>query len=506
MSPEEPQIAKNATDLLADAERLLDAKRLSEAAQLFQAVLAKQPDQVTALHRLGVIAAELEMSDRAIRLMRKALRAGGETPELLNDLGKVYVQVGDFENGQRCFRRCIDRYGESPLGYVSQAYVENQLHRFDEARALYDVALTRIADSPELIFNAATFHRERGRLDLAIGLYDQLVRSEFDGPLVREGRARALLQGRQWSTGWDEYESRFDVEEEPARINLDLPIRRWQGEPLSNKRLLVIYEQGVGDEIQFASCYRDVIERSDHCTFTCSPRLQSVLARSFPEPTFIPVEPQRRDSWSPEEPCRFDYFTPAGSLPRFCRREDAAFDRRAYVKTAGRSGKANARPRSLRRVGLSWWGGAVTDQIEKRSIPFDAFRPILEVPGISFVNLQHGSYDRQHVDPNLRGVDNLDTCHDIDPYRDLDRWFELIDSLDLVVSVDNSNVHFAGSLGIETWLILSDHPNWRWPNDLETSNWYRAVHFLRQQGRDWETVMDGVATRLKSWASSAATA
>lgn len=494
--------AANPSERLAEAQRLCDQDQLAAAAKLYGEVLHSQPGHPVAAHRLGVLACKMGMPDRAIRLLRQSLRAGGESAELLNDLGRAYVETGGWENAWRCFRRCIDRYPGSVLGYVSLAYVENARGNFSEARAAYLAAIERAQNPVQAQSNLAALYREWGQLDEAVSLYDELIEQHLGFASLVEGRARALLQQKKWKAGWQDYEARLAVEDEPARINLDLPIRRWQGEPLGGQRLLILYEQGVGDEVQFASCFADAIQQARECTVTCSPRLLPIFKRCFPEAAFIPIAPADRETWAPEDPPQFDYFVPAGSLPRYFRRHDADFPGRPYLQAARASADTWRNGSRRLRVGVSWWGGAVTEQIQKRSIPLEVFQKILSVPDVQFVNLQHGFCDPHAVDTLLAGFDNLETRMEIDPYRDLEAWFDLIASLDLVISVDNSNVHFAGAMGVPTWLLLSDHPNWRWPLNDERSNWYRSVEFFRKQDRgSWEPSLDGVVRRLSQWKS-----
>ncbi len=484
----------SSTDLFFQAQQLFESQQFAQAAKLYQEILRTDPQHIGALSRLGVIACRIGMPQRAIRILRSALRAGGESASLLNDLGKAYVQVDDWNNAQRCFQRCIQRYPRSPLGYVSQAYLENAAGRYQEASQIYDAAMKRVADSFELQFNVATFLRERGELEASVEMYDRLIANHPDVPLLKDGRARALLQQQKWHRGWDDYEARFSIEEEAAKINLQLPIQRWNGQSLAGCHMLVLCEQGVGDEVQFASCYQDVLALAERCTFTCSPRLLPIFSRSFPQAEFIAVASDQRESWQPTEPNRFDFFSPAGSLPQTLRRTEASFSGNPYLIANSGKAPSSAAPR----VGVSWWGGAVADQIRKRSVPWEVFQRLFDLPQIQFVNLQHGCRDHQTTFQTADVPSNLQSYPDLDPYQDLDGWLELISSLDLLVSVDNSNVHFAGALGVETWLLLSDHPNWRWPADQVQSNWYRSVRFIRKNERPWNAVVDDAISRLES--------
>ncbi len=306
----------------------------------------------------------------------------------------------------------------------------------------------------------------------------------------------ALLRMRRWREGWDDYESRFHVDGEPAKINLDLAIPRWQGEPLAGKHLLVIYEQGIGDEVQFASCYPDVITRAEHCTITCSPRLLPIFQRSFSKATFLPVAAEARETWRPENEQQWDCFAPAGSLPRFLRNDDRDFPGHPYLIASQLSRNPRQDSSARMRVGVSWRGGALPDQIRQRSVPFDLFQRLFDVAGVEFVNLQHGRAD-EATRKELSRCGVL-RSNEIDPFQELEPWFDLISSLDLVISVDNSNVHFAGALGVPTWLLLPSQPNWCWPAECDIAPWYSAVRLIpKPHERHWSSVIHDVSDRLR---------
>ncbi len=176
-------------DPLVTAMRLFDQGRLAESAPWFQQVLRVDRHHPTAMAKLGAIARHMGMPDRAIRLLRQALRDGGQSAELLNELGSAFVESGDIENARRCFQRCIDHFPASSLGYVSLAYLANLGGDFERAEALYLAAVAGADESLEAAFNLATLYREWGHLQQAIDHYDALIARHGDVPLFADGRA-----------------------------------------------------------------------------------------------------------------------------------------------------------------------------------------------------------------------------------------------------------------------------------------------------------------------------
>ncbi len=483
------------SERLADAERFMQQGNLPKAASLYAEAIALDPNQSLALHRLGLISQHLGERGRAERLYRQALRAGGESYELLDDLGKLYVESRDFEKAARCFSRCTNRFPTQPQGFINLAFVKAQREQFEAAIEAFLAGIRLHPDCNELRIGLATLYRESGRLELAIPLYEELVASFPNNASLRESLARARLQLKDYSRGWDDYEARILIGDKSS-VCTDLPLPIWDGSRIREQRLLILCEQGIGDEVQFASCFHHAIAMSGHCTLTCSPRLAPIFTRSFPDATVVGVEPEERLRWSTIDTNRYDCFLPAGSLPRLCRQQNSDFPQVPYLfpspdRFVNDQGDANRL-----RVGVSWWGGSLVPQMQKRSIPFVEFQRLFSNQDIQFFNLQHGCCDAAKA-AELVEIGNLETRIDLNPYLELDRWFDLISSLDLVITVDNSNAHFAGALGIETWLLLPEHPNWRWPYADKASQWYFSMTFFRRRaGGSWGAAIDEVVTEL----------
>jgi ADP-heptose:LPS heptosyltransferase len=85
-----------------------------------------------------------------------------------------------------------------------------------------------------------------------------------------------------------------------------------------------------------------------------------------------------------------------------------------------------------------------------------------------------------------------------DELRDFDDTAALVESMDLVVTVDTSVAHLAGALGKRAWVLLPFNPDWRWLFDREDSPWYPTVRLFRQpRYGDWASVISAVHSELR---------
>ena len=195
---------------------------------------------------------------------------------------------------------------------------------------------------------------------------------------------------------------------------------------------------------------------------------------------------------------------PIGDLPRHYRHAAADFhDGEGYLEADPELMKVWARRLAelggVIKVGISWRGGRQKSTQQARSIPLKAFTPVLSLPNAVFINLQYGDCRKDLLELPKQLRSKMISFEEVDPLTDLEPFFALIANLDLVISVDNSTVHFSGALGVPTWLLLPALADWRWPVEGEDSRWYSSVQLFRQRHEElggWGAVIDCVTQQL----------
>lgn len=234
----------------------------------------------------------------------------------------------------------------------------------------------------------------------------------------------------------------------------DYAIPRWRGEPLAGRRIIVHAEQGIGDEMRFASCYGDLVAASGHCIIECEPRLASVLRRSFPGATIRPLDRARGETG----PSDADFWVMAASLPRYFRPTYASFPRAPsfLVPDPARVARWRARLAGLPpglRVGISWRSRKMPIRNFMFYTTLEMWRPVLAVPGVAFVNLQ---YDRAASE--IRAVAEAQgiTIHDwpgTDLMNDMEEALALSAAVDLGITTANTVNVQLGAAGTECWVL-----------------------------------------------------
>jgi tetratricopeptide (TPR) repeat protein len=374
-----------------------------------------------------------------------------------------------------------------------------------DALAQMEKAVELRPDYGEAHSNLGNVLRDLGRIDDAHAAYGRALDLIPSDAHAHVNRAVALLLAGDFAAGWEEYEWRLETPE--ARDVSGLPAR-WDAEPLDGKSILVYTEQGVGDVVMFASILPDLIDTSARVHLWSTDRLTALLARSYPDIDVVRLpevtaQGQLGDDAPPLD--GIDFSVAIASLPRTFRRSRGDFDD-ANSKTGGRTltPEAAATERWKRRyedlgrglkIGISWRGGVSQWDKRLRTTRLDDWTELLKLPEVVWINLQYG--DRAQELSQLEEKTGHKVHDWPDALADLDDFAAQLDALDLVISMDNSTVHFAGALAKPVRTLVPAVSAWRWGLSGHDCPWYPTMRLIRQgEGQPWSEVLAPLASDI----------
>jgi tetratricopeptide (TPR) repeat protein len=463
----------------------------------YQSAIEMAPDAALAHLNMGWVLKELGSLEEALVHLRIAYRL---EPDLENALRNLVAALVESDRCEEALALAGEAAARNPAEYDAQfclGLAHQKLHDPEKALASYESASRLRANDPELHDNRGTALLELGRLDEAIASYDRALalRPEFALPAFHRALTR-LLRG-DFREGWDQYELRKLDRHYPGQPDL---WPSWEGSPLAGQTLLISREQGLGDEIMFASCLPQLMGMARHCIVECEPRLLGIFRRSFPGAT---VYATAADGGMPDEirALKPDFVTPAGSVPRFIRRNAGEFPRHQGYLRADPERIARWRARLAQlgpqlKVGVSWAGGVRKTRRVLRSVALDHWLPILGTPGVRFVSLQYTTGAEQQV-AELRERHGVPMEHWAEAIHDYEETAALVCALDLVLSVCTAVVHLGGALARPVWVMAPYSPEWRYGFSGDTMPWYPSVKLFRQSSfGSWEPVIASVASEL----------
>ncbi len=469
MSPK----ASQARALFAKGLGCHKAGQLIEAQALYRQVLQLMPSQADALHMLGVTEFQHGHYDAAVSLLDKASR-------LLPRNDSVHFNLG---NALRAATR------------------------LDEAGAAFRTAIRLSPGNLDALKNLGNVLKEQNRYEEALACYDDILAIDGDDAYTRYNKAIALLTTGHLAQGWDLYEDRLrcdlgDGRHAASTSPAQAPV--WQGEALSGP-LLVIPEQGLGDQIFYGAMLADLQAAGIGSVACVDERLLALFRRSFPGIGFATMADIARLAPSEQQ---FSAQLPMASLGRHFRRNSDALARiRSPYLVADSELTTLLRSRFLQGqrlvCGISWSSQARTGAT--KSLPLQALLPVLRTPGVEFIDLQYG--DTRAERQTLAGQTEVRLKHidEIDNTQDIDALAALISACDLVITVSNSTAHLAAALGKPTLILLAHHtPLWYWHADGMQSPWYPTVTLLRQvSAGDWNPTVEMAAHILRGLANGA---
>lgn len=479
---------------------LFAQERLEEAAQWFRQAVARNPNSAEAQNNLGRALLRLKETAQAAQHFSAALKINFEYFEAAEGLGICLFQAGRFEHAAEALAHASRLRPGSIETRLFHARACKVARNLETATSEYQRLLQEHPDLPEAQCGLAVVFATRGEYARARVLFEQAIAARPDDAYTQLQYGSFLLRNGEYANAWNYYESRWHQAYAGwvDAIDRKLPQPRWQGEPLAGKTLLVTCEQGLGDEIMFASIVPDAVREAGHCIVECDARLESLFRRSFPNATVFGVNRREKDwQWILAENLQrlppFDYWTPAGTLPRYRRTATEHFPRHSGYLVADGDRKQYWRDRLRElgagpKIGISWRGGVPISNTASRSVTLEQLRPILDTAGVDFINLQYGDCGSELS--SFTAATGIAIHHWQEAIDDYDETAALVCSLDLVISVCTSVVHLGGALGRPVWVMAPFVPEWRYGAQGPTMIWYPSARIFRQPKLDgWDAVI-----------------
>jgi tetratricopeptide (TPR) repeat protein len=465
------------------------------------ATLNTRHDHAQAYYYLGLSHLNQNCFEDAADCFLMATHFRPDFPEALHQLGLVARRRRDYDQAVVYFEKAIElnpnfAYARNNLGYT----LFNELGEHERGAAHIEAALRLRPQDPDIRCNYSMVLVHRGLLDAALAQCDELLAAHPDLHEARLNRALAALKLGRFAEAWPDYEARKCAYGNYVARDFGFP--EWRGEPLAGKSVLVYAEQGVGDQIMFASCLPDLLQHAGRCVVECSPQLEKLFRRSFPRATVCVGDPTSRDSSWISRLGAIDYQIAIGSLPLHFRSDLSRFPHHAgYLQTdPERCAYWRQRLDALGagyKIGISWHGGAVSTRRALRSIPLQQWLPLVSQASCHFVSLQYG--DNGGESGRFAHEHGVHIHHWQQAIDDYDETAALVSALDLVISVQTAVVHLSGALGKPAWVLVPTIAEWRYLQEGDTMPWYPSVRLFRQQLLGaWRPLITEIAQRLST--------
>jgi Flp pilus assembly protein TadD len=527
-----------AQKLLELAARAMGAGQFAEAEEHLERVLLHDPENAVALHHLGLRAYLRGQTADARRLIERAVAAGPDNIQVLTSYGTMLHELGQPREALDVFLHiltlnnslaeiwngagiCLQETGQHAQAVDFYLRAMKLRPNFAEAHSNLGAVLVQEGDTDGAIEHLrqalaldpklAVAHTNlgialRGRFEYAaavaslqealrltpghpevlsgLGEVLSLVYDDAAEGLLRQGAelrphdpekhwnlALELLKRGDYAAGFREHEWRWRRPKQKSLRRFTQPL--WLGEldlhgqQIAGTTILLHAEQGFGDTLQFLRYLPAILALGARVVLSVQPPLVR-LVTAFAER--LQADVKVVGDGEPLPP--FDWHTPLMSLPlAFGTTLDTVPPPVRFTQPAAPRPEAGTRPL---RVGIMWAGNPKHDRDRERTIPTATLLPLFAVPDCSWVSLQIG--------PPIAELIALGVLIEQPPLRDFLDTANVIDTLDLVISVDSAVAHLAAAQGAPTWVLLPFVADWRWLRpETQTNPWYPQARLFRQR-------------------------
>lgn len=448
-------------------------------------------------YALAAALAENGRHDAAWKILGSILNDNPNDLPALVASSYLFLHTGALPQAYHFARRATEIAPHDDSTWTNYGNAAAQMCLNDEAETYYRRGLSccKSAQSRNMLWlNLCGLYIDTGQFDKAEKYARKLldVAPESKSALANLGFCQ--LANRDWADGWKNYHHTVGSSWRKKVRYKDEP--EWDGTPGQN---VVIYaDQGIGDEISFASMIPDAAKLCKKLIFDCDGRLEGLFRRSFPGAKVYGTR-IRDEKWAKEDR-DIDASLSVGQLGEFVRQKDADFTGSPYLVPCPvrvSQWRTLFAGKSKPVIGIAWTGGVPKTNARNRRVSLEDLLPVLKLDA-HFVSLQY-----KDAAPEIAKFTAAHPSVDLVQYRwatltdDYDDTAALIASCDYVLCIQTAAARTAGALGVPTTVLLPTAANWFYGQVHESVPWHKSINIIRQDtAGEWSNEIERAAREL----------
>ncbi|MDC0226621.1 hypothetical protein OAK12_00755 [Alphaproteobacteria bacterium] len=479
-------IENNNQDFIRDKSLVLYyLKKNDEALKYAKKAIELNPKDLLAINNFSLILMRSRKYLEAKKILEKGLALDKNNIYLINSMGRCCGYLNEKTNAISFYKRAIEIEPNAPEPINNLAGYFSDQGQYKKSIIYYKNAIKK--DPKNIIINAniAKVYLHLNNDKLAESYLQFCLKLDQDNSMVRKTYSLLLLKKQQYKKAWGYFDGRLnltDFSEKNSQVSI-IKNYLWNGKKINkDDRILIIREQGVGDEILYGTIYPDLLKKFEYVTIEADKRLISLFSYSLKLNNNQKFVPLGSFSSNPKKIKLFQKVMYAGSLCKIFRNNLQDFNQIPYLKCPNTDPEIEdflKKNTSKYKIGISWKSFQNTYG-DSKSISLETLEPILRNKEISFINLQYGDVKNEIKRFLKNNSLIIKTFSNIDLFNDFNKISILLNKLDIFITVSNSTAHLAGALGIRTILIKpKSHATfhyWNQPNDK--TPWYKSIKII----------------------------
>ena len=496
-------------------------KLYQKALDLINSIQSKNLSLIQVNQDKAYILYLLRNYDESINQCYQILKINYKNASTLNTLGLCFLQLQKYDEANKALLKAMAFDKENIIILNSLGRLNHQLRKSKEAKKYFNKAITLNPNNFETLNNMAGFYLEEGDYQKAIKLYEKAEKSNLHNSILLNNLAKtfifnnnikkaeqyckkaisidqhndefkktlSLIQLKKYDfkNAWLSFDSRLRLSEFSKKNPTLKLIQKKIPKNLLDKdsKILVIREQGIGDEILYGTMYLDLLNQFSNIIIECDERLIPLFKNSFKlhKDKFVKLGTH---SSNINEVNNFDNIIYAGSLGKYLRNDLNSFSQRSYLKNI-----MNYKDLELDnildkaqglKIGISWRSFKNRYSSEK-SLLLEDFENVLNINNSIIFNLQYGDVKDELKSFTKKQNYKIITLNNLDLFNNFTGLANVLKNLDLFVTVSNSTAHLASALGVRTILIKpANHASFHyWDYEDGKTPWYKSAHIISKE-------------------------
>ena len=476
-----------------------ELKRFGEAASSYNRAIEIKPDYAEAYYNLGIAFHELKRFEEAAASYNRAIEVKPDYAEAHSNRGNALKELNRLGEAVASFDRAIEIKPDYAVAHSNRGNALQALKQFVAALASFDSAIEIKPDYAEAYSNRGNAFQELKQFDAALASYDKAIELKSDCNDAYQNRGLLRLGLKDFRKGFLDYKYRWgatDFSSKPQKTTIASALKSGL-----KGRLLIWAEQGLGDEIFYAGLLPTLDAEDVSITLSADKRLHPIYRRSFPKVDLL----DKNILMNLSVDTGFDAQVPVGDLGLLLDLDAAVIQATRSPFLMSDPVKRDSYRRTISALGPGLVCGVAWKSVNPKfgtdkSIDLGSFEPLLDLPGVHFINLQYGEVKEeiQHIKSKL-SVD-VHQIPGIDVYHDIEGLLALIDACDVIVTTSNVTAHLAGSIGKRAAVLVpySKGKIWYWHHHDERSFWYPSLNlFYQDNPHTWNQTIEDCAEWVK---------
>jgi len=448
-------------------------------------------NEVFGININGLLKIEQNKPKDALKLFNKAITINPKYFDSYNNIGKCYIDLEDLSKAYIYFKKAYRLNSNSDLPIIN---IANILSLKDKNKLAVKFLYKAKEINPSNLTideNIAICKCRLKDLDWVEKYYNLIKTTDNPNYDIILGYSYLLLHNYEFEKGFKLFDARLKTKNFPSKNIYHQNIYKILSDQQyfnSNNEILIIKEQGVGDEILFSSLYDEAIKHYTNIKIECDERLINIFKRSFRKNIFYKYG---HFSSSKKKLQNFDKVFYSGSLTKHFRKNISDFKTQSFLKTNKYIDKKIRfeinKFNKTKKIGISW-KSIVNIYGSLKSLNLTDFQNIFNNDR-TIINLQYGDVEKEIKEFHNMGF-NIINFKEIDLFNDFDSLISILKNIDVFVTVSNSTAHFAGALGVPTILICPKKASiyYYWDYDNGKTPWYNSVSIIKLQNSITKTI------------------